>query len=118
MKPTLYSILVLGCLVALAAIYSAFFSKSSQVYSKIDQVKVGMTQQEVVRILSPPDLLYTSDSLFLGPFRFIPNPNFIYKWESGNDSILIMHYDMGFAAPDALRVVVKRDSVMSVAYNQ
>jgi|GEM_PF-2679020 len=78
--------------------YSVFFSKSSRVYSHIGQVKIGMSQQEVTRILTAPDTTYQLE---------------FYK-----GSAFIMHYDMGFGAPDALRIFIEHDTVTAVVYNQ
>jgi hypothetical protein len=77
--------------------YQAWFSKSSRVYAALPQVKVGMKQRQVTRIFSAPDTTY--------------------QWP-GNDSTAVLHYEMGFGAPDAVRVLVAHDTVVAVIYNQ
>ncbi|RTQ50225.1 hypothetical protein EJV47_11380 [Hymenobacter gummosus] len=85
-------------MVALLGLYLGLFSRSSRVYGRMKQVEIGMTRQQATQLLSPPDTAYW--------------------WVEEADSVLVLHYDMGFGAPDALCVLVRRDTVTAVVYNQ
>jgi hypothetical protein len=94
------SIILISCLLLVLGywVYGTYISKSSRVYKQMNKVKTGMTQQQVTAVLSAPDT--------------------VYAWDENNDTLLVMHYDMGFAAPDALRVWLHHDSVTAITYNQ
>jgi hypothetical protein len=93
------SIIGIGCLLVVLGLwaYANYFTKSAEVYKQMNKVKTGMTQQQVAAVLAAPDT--------------------VYHWSSA-DSLLVMEYDMGFAAPDALRVFLYHDSVTAITYNQ
>jgi hypothetical protein len=97
MKKAWFLIFMLAGLAGLW-VYGEWFSKSSRVYAALPQVKVGMRQSQVRQLLSTPDTTY--------------------QWP-GSDSIafLVLHYDMGPLAPDAVRVFVAQDTVVAVYYN-
>lgn len=78
--------------------YLNFGTRASRVYSRLGKVKTGMTRQQVTQLLSPPDT--------------------VYRWELDHGPALVLHYDMGFGAPDALRVLIEHDTVTAVVYNQ
>jgi hypothetical protein len=97
MKKAWFLVFVLVGLVGLWA-YGEWFSKSSRVYAALPQVKVGMRQFQVRQLLSTPDTTY--------------------QWPGGDSTaVLVLHYDMGFGAPDAVRVFVAHDTVIAVTYN-
>lgn len=97
MKKVVFLIFVLVGLAGLWA-YEEWFSKSSRVYAALPQVKVGMTQRQVLQLL--------------------PTPDTTYQWPgSDSSSVLVLHYDMGFGAPDAARVLVEHDTVIALTYD-
>jgi hypothetical protein len=97
MKKASFLIFILVGLVGLWA-YGEWFSKSSRVYAALPQVKVGMRQPQVMQLLSTPDTTYQ-----------LPR--------SDSASVLVLHYDMGFGDPDAVRVLIEHDTVIAVTYN-
>jgi len=97
MRKALLGALLLVALLTIYQLYEAFFSKPNFIYAHINQVKVGMSRQEAVHLLSAPDTTYL--------------------WEPADTSVRVLHYDMGFGAPDALRVFLRHDTVTAVVYN-
>lgn len=83
-------------------VYLLFFSpsqrKADYVYNHKPFVKAGMSENEVKALLTEPDTTY--------------------YWIEGQDSALVLNYNMGFGAPDGLRILLHRDSVIDVQYNQ
>lgn len=83
-------------------IYLLYFTpserKASYVFEGMALIKPGMSRKQTVKILSEPDT--------------------IYEWTENNYSSLVLDYNMGFAAPDNVRVILKHDSVVGVEYNQ
>ena len=91
------SVIILG--IVSFGIYNLYFSRSQKTFAIIKQVKSGMNQQQVLGILSKPDT--------------------VYVWDTNSpQSPVVMEYDMGFGAPDALRVFLSHDSVTAVTYAQ
>ncbi|UYZ58936.1 hypothetical protein [Hymenobacter latericus] len=122
MKKVLYVVLAAACLISAYTIRKTFFSSSNELYERMPQVKEGMTQQEVMRILATPDLLYVEypeprSASKWPPYRMLAKPELQYRWSPANDSTLVMQYHMGFMAPDDLRVYLQQDSVVAVVYN-
>ncbi len=94
-------IIVIVVIVAASAISVVFFSKSERkarfVHSNMRLVHTGMTANDVTRIIGEPDTVY----------------QFKHKDMYG-DSVVVLQYYLGIAAPDVLRVFTKRDIVIDV----
>lgn len=78
-------------------LYAWLFGRGNYIYERLPQVRKGMRQSEVSTLLGRPDTTYAS--------TIAPYPQ-------------VMEYQMGFGAPDAVRVFLDHDTVTAVAYNQ
>lgn len=95
MKKTLFVFLALTGVAY--GLYTWLFALGAQRYALLPLVKVGMHSTEVRKLLGTPDTAYV--------WHEAPYPR-------------ILEYDMGFAAPDALRVFLQHDTVTASTYNQ
>ncbi|WBA44176.1 hypothetical protein [Hymenobacter canadensis] len=78
-------------------LYALVFDRANHIYSKLPQVKAGMSRVEVTALLGVPDTTYA--------WPEAPYPP-------------VLHYEMGLGAPDDLRVFLDHDSVTAWSYNQ
>jgi hypothetical protein len=94
-------VIVIVFIVVASAISVVFFSKSERkarfVHSNMRLVHTGMNRDDVTRIIGEPDTVY----------------QFKHKDMYG-DSVIVLQYYLGFAAPDVLRVFTREDSVIDV----
>jgi len=93
MKKIVTVLLVLGLLYGL---YAWVFDHGNAVYSKLPQVKVGMSSIEVRTLLGAPDTTYILEE---------------------GSRLQVLHYDMGLLAPDDVRVFLDHDTVTHVTYD-
>lgn len=78
-------------------LYTWTFDRGEKIYAQLPRLKVGMRAAEVHALLGAPDTAYV--------------------W-SEKPVALVWEYDMGFMAPDAVRVFWVQDTVAGVTYNQ
>jgi len=92
-------LIVICCLLSVGyGIYTKYFTEAYSAYKRVNQVKEGMTRQQVTDALAAPDSVY---------------------WEkSTGDSLLVLDYKIGTDSSATMQVLFRGDSVRAVKFHE